>query len=71
MKDLFAKIVQILIVFLSALGGITAIINAPSAKTIIGEIAAIICGALMLMCSGMLIMLQIWYVVDVNNDDKK
>lgn len=71
MKDLLAKIIQILIVFLSALGGVMAIINAPSVKNIFGEIAAIICGALLLMCSGMLITLQIWYIVEVNSDDKK
>lgn len=69
MRELFSKIIQILLILLSALGGTIAIINAPSAPTTIGKVVAIICGAFMLMGSGMLIMLQILYMEE-DNDEK-
>ena len=55
MRELFNKIIQVLLILLSALGGTIAIINAHYAINVIGEIIAIICGAFMLMCSGALL----------------
>lgn len=69
MKELFSKIIQVLLILLSALGGTIALVNASSAETTIGKIVAIICGAFMLMGSGMLIMLQILYIEE-DNDEK-
>lgn len=69
MKELFSKIIQVLLILLSALGGTIALINAFSAETTIGKVVAIICGAFMLMGSGMLIMLQILYMEE-DNDEK-
>ena len=69
MKELFSKIIQVLLILLSALGGTIALVNASSAETTIGKVVAIICGAFMLMGSGMLIMLQILFMVE-DNDEK-
>lgn len=69
MKELFSKIIQVLLILLSALGGTISLVNASSAPTTIGKIVAIICGAFMLMGSGMLIMLQILYMEE-DNDEK-
>ena len=59
MKELFSKIIQVLLILLSALGGTIAIINASSAPTTIGKVIAIIGGAFMLMCSGALLVVLI------------
>lgn len=69
MKELFSKIIQVLLILLSALGGTIVLVNASSAETTIGKVVAIICGAFMLMGSGMLIMLQILYMEE-DNDEK-
>ena len=69
MRELFSKIIQVLLILLSALGGTIALVNASSAPTTIGKVVAIICGAFMLMGSGMLIMLQILYTEE-DNDEK-
>lgn len=69
MKELFSKIIQVLLILLSALGGTISLVNASSAPTTIGKVVAIICGAFMLMGSGMLIMLQILYMEE-DNDEK-
>lgn len=69
MRELFSKIIQILLILLSALGGTISLVNASSAPTTIGKVVAIICGAFMLMDSGMLIMLQILYMEE-DNDEK-
>ena len=68
MRELFSKIIQVLLILLSALGGTIALVNALSAPTTIGKVVAIICGAFMLMGSGMLIMLQILYTEEDNNE---
>ena len=69
MRELFSKIIQVLLILLSTLGGTIALVNASSAETTIGKVTAIICGAFMLMGSGMLIMLQILFMVE-DNDEK-
>ena len=68
MRELFSKIIQVLLILLSALGGTIALVNASSSPTTIGKVVAIICGAFMLMGSGMLIMLQILYMEEDNNE---
>lgn len=68
MRELFSKIIQVLLILLSALGGTISLVNASSAPTTIGKVVAIICGAFMLMGSGMLIMLQILYMEEDNNE---
>lgn len=68
-RELFSKIIQVLLILLSALGGTISLVNASSAPTTIGKVVAIICGAFMLMGSGMLIMLQILYMEE-DNDEK-
>lgn len=69
MKELFSKIIQVLLILLSALSGTIALINASSAETTIGKIVAIICGAFMLMGSGMLLVLLI--LIFGEYDDEK
>lgn len=69
MRELFSKIIQVLLILLSALGGTISLVNASSAPTTTGKVVAIICGAFMLMGSGMLIMLQILYMEE-DNDEK-
>lgn len=68
MRELFSKIIQVLLILLSALGGTISLVNASSAPTTIGKVTAIICGAFMLMGSGMLIMLQILYMEEDDNE---